>query len=53
MEEQSAAGKKTNISDINAMKRAAKMLFEEFSMMIPMSTPDEFIELIEKIYSEN
>lgn len=53
MEERSAAGKKTNISDINAMKRAAKMLFEEFSMMIPMSTPDELIELIEKIYSEN
>ena len=52
MDEQTALGKKTYISDLNAMKRACKLLFDEFSMMIPMSSPDETTELIEKIYCE-
>ncbi|MBQ8140367.1 MAG: CarD family transcriptional regulator [Clostridia bacterium] len=46
-------GKKSYITDVNAMKRASKILFDEFSMTIPMSSPDDVIALIEKIYEEN
>ncbi len=46
-------GKKSYITDINAMKRAARILFDEFSMMLDLKTPDEVIDFIENISTEN
>lgn len=50
--EQTSAGKKVYVTDLGAMQRANKLLFDEFSRMIPMSSPDEVPDLIEKICSE-
>ena len=50
---QTNLGKKPYVSDINTIDRAAKLLLGEFSMTMPISTTDEVIEFIEKIYSEN
>ncbi len=50
---QTALGKKPYLSDVNSLTRAAKLLLSEFSMAMPMSSIDEVIEFIEKIYAEN
>ncbi|MBO5415471.1 MAG: CarD family transcriptional regulator [Clostridia bacterium] len=50
--EQTAAGKKVYVTDISAMKRANKLLFDEFSRIIPMSSPEDMTALIEKICNE-
>lgn len=52
IDEQTAVGKKVYVTDIGAMKRANKLLFDEFSRMIPMSSPEDMTDLIEKICNE-
>ena len=52
MKAQSAEGKKLYVTDTNALKRACRMLHEEFAMMLPLSTPDDVAELVEKICTE-
>ncbi len=52
IDEQTAAGKKVYVTDSGAMKRATKLLFDEFSRMIPMSSPEDMVDLIEKICGE-
>ena len=46
---QDELGKRVYAADTNALKRAGKMLCDEFSMMIPLSNADEAIELVEKV----
>ncbi|MBE6531872.1 MAG: hypothetical protein E7679_07315 [Ruminococcaceae bacterium] len=41
-----AEGKKPCASDASALERAAALLFEEFSLSMPLSSSDELIKLI-------
>lgn len=51
IERRNEIGKKAYATDINAMKRAGKMLCDEFCMMIPMKTAEEAIDFVERVCS--